>query len=233
MLSVGPVAPGIPAVGNEPFDLTGDGVIDNADVDVWLADAALVNGHTSPYWRGDATLDGRVDGRDFGIWNQYKFTSTLRWDRGNFDGNSVTDGSDFGIWNSNKFTSSDRAVVTPEPGMVVICASRISDRRWRNELVTVIVAQGVPNSSSLTNLTAAGRKSSAPKTSSACSAQAQTNDSSLRSTSGSCVDPPRSSTAAEITSAPSHPYHTSPARCCAAGTAPQVSTTLCREVLAG
>ena len=120
MLSVGPVAPGIPSIGNEPFDLTGDGLIDNSDVDQWLADAALINGFATPYKRGDATLDGIVDGRDFGIWNAHKFTSTLLWDQGNFDGNAVTDGGDFGFWNANKFTSSAAAAAVPEPAAVAI-----------------------------------------------------------------------------------------------------------------
>ena len=117
MLAEGPIAPGVPVTPgvNGQFDLTGDGLIDNADADQWLADAASINGYGSPYQRGDANLDGRVDGSDFGLWNANKFTSTLFWDCGNFDGNAVADGSDFGIWNANKFTSSDGASAVPEP----------------------------------------------------------------------------------------------------------------------
>ena len=69
----------------------------------------MFNGFGSPYLRGDANLDGVVDGSDFGLWNSHKFTSTLLWDQGNFNGDDAVDGSDFGIWNSNKFTSSDGA----------------------------------------------------------------------------------------------------------------------------
>ena len=43
------------------FDLTGDGIVDGADLDRWLADAATTNGYGSPYLRGDANIDGDVD----------------------------------------------------------------------------------------------------------------------------------------------------------------------------
>ena len=115
LLAVGPVAPGVPASGNEQFDLVEDGVIDNADVDEWLTIAASENGFTSPYKRGDANLDGVVDASDFNIWYAGKFTSTLLWDHGNFDGDGVADVSDFNIWNTNKFTASDGVSMVPEP----------------------------------------------------------------------------------------------------------------------
>lgn len=123
LLSVGPVVAGVPVVpgGNDLFDLTGNGVIDNEDVDAWLALAATENGLSSPYKRGDANLDGVVDGSDFGLWNGHKFTSTLLWDQGNFNGDAVTDGGDFGIWNMNKFTSSDGIAVVPEPATGCLC----------------------------------------------------------------------------------------------------------------
>lgn len=114
MLAVGPVAPGVPATGNEDFDLNDDGVIDNADVDEWLAIAAGENGFGSPYKRGDADLDGTVDGEDFLLWNGDKFTSVLEWDSGDFNADGIVDGEDFLLWNNNKFTSSDVASV-PEP----------------------------------------------------------------------------------------------------------------------
>ncbi len=65
LLAIGPVAPGVPATGNETFDLTKDGVTNNDDVDVWLAEAASDNGFATTYIRGDANLDGAVDGQDF------------------------------------------------------------------------------------------------------------------------------------------------------------------------
>lgn len=93
---------------NAQFDTNGDGNIDLADRNGWLAGAGAVNLPSgNPYRLGDANLDGVVDGSDFGIWNSHKFTSTSRWSEGDFNADGVADGSDFGIWNANKFTASD------------------------------------------------------------------------------------------------------------------------------
>ncbi len=99
----------IAAATNAPnFDLTQDGLVNLADRDAWLAEAGANNlGAGRAYRLGDASLDGVVDGSDFGIWNANKFTATVRWCRGDFSADGVVDGSDFGIWNANKFTSSD------------------------------------------------------------------------------------------------------------------------------
>lgn len=117
LLSEGPVAPGVTVTAgvNDQFDLNADSVIDNADVDIWLADAGAANGLASAYKRGDGNLDGVVDGQDFILWNGSKFTSSLRWDDGEFTGDGVVDGQDFITWNANKFTSSDGLSVVPEP----------------------------------------------------------------------------------------------------------------------
>ncbi len=114
MQALGPIINGIPAAGNEPFDLNGDDVIDLDDRDQWLGDAASVNGLASPYKIGDANLDGFVDGQDFIVWNGNKFTSTLLWSKGDFTADGFADGQDFIEWNMNKFTSSD-VVTVPEP----------------------------------------------------------------------------------------------------------------------
>lgn len=114
LLALGPIAAGVSANGNELFDLDGNGTINMQDNNLWLALAAAENGFASPYKPGDANLDGRVDGSDFGLWNAHKFTPSLRWDYGNFNGDAVTDGSDFSLWNANKFTASD-GILVPEP----------------------------------------------------------------------------------------------------------------------
>ncbi len=123
MLAEGPIAPGVPVVNgvNDEFDLNGDNVIDNADRSVWLADAATENGLGSPYLVADANLSGSVDVTDFNAWNGDKFTSSLRWDQGDFNGDGVVDVGDFNAWNGNKFTSSDAAAV-PEPASALLLA---------------------------------------------------------------------------------------------------------------
>ena len=93
------------------FDIDPNGMIDQGDLDVWLAEAAAFDGFGSPYKRGDANLDGVVDGADFVIWNNNKFLATGAWCRADFNADGNTNGQDFVIWNTNKFTASDAIVV--------------------------------------------------------------------------------------------------------------------------
>ncbi len=96
------------------YDLTDDGLVDTQDLSVWLAEAGnFENDSFAPYLPGDADLSGGVDGTDFVIWNQNKFSQTPAWCSGDFNADGNIDGGDFVLWNQNKFTSSDNAV--PEP----------------------------------------------------------------------------------------------------------------------
>lgn len=110
----------IAAATNAPaFDLTGDGQVNVADLDLWRAHAGNVNlPNHHAYLVGDANLDGNVDGSDFGIWNSNKFTANTDWCNGNFNADTVIDGSDFGLWNSNKFQSADSSQVPEPAGML-------------------------------------------------------------------------------------------------------------------
>ncbi|MCA9262989.1 MAG: right-handed parallel beta-helix repeat-containing protein [Planctomycetales bacterium] len=86
------------------LDLTGNAILDDADLDVWLALAGLANlASRTLYARGDANLDGSVDGIDFGIWFDHHFQPTTAWSLGDFNADGVTDGVDFDLWNRNKF----------------------------------------------------------------------------------------------------------------------------------
>lgn len=99
------------------FDLTGDGLVDTADLHVWLSAAGAVQLPSgASYLVGDANLDGVVDGSDFGVWNANKFTATAAWCQGDFNADGIVDGSDFGLWNGNKFQASDGMQAVPEPG---------------------------------------------------------------------------------------------------------------------
>jgi Lamin Tail Domain len=98
------------------FDLTSDGQVNDADLTAWLAEAGDANlPSNQPYIRGDANLDGVVDGSDFGLWNSSKFTATPAWCSGDFNADGNVDGSDFGVWNANKFRSADNSTLIPEP----------------------------------------------------------------------------------------------------------------------
>jgi autotransporter-associated beta strand protein len=110
------------ASGNDdmPFDLTGDGVVDQSDLGQWLATAGEANlGPGQVYLPGDANLDGVVDGSDFNVWNANKFTQASAWCLGDFTADGVVDGSDFNVWNANKFRSS--TAVVPEPATYAGC----------------------------------------------------------------------------------------------------------------
>ena len=101
------------------FDLTGDGTVDGADLQAWLAEAGN-NNIGAPYLDGDANLDGVVDVGDFNVWNNGKFTSMAAWCSGDFNADGVVDVGDFNIWNNNKFQSSTGTNVVPEPNAALL-----------------------------------------------------------------------------------------------------------------
>ena len=102
---------------NRPqFDLSDDGIVDQADLTEWLVQAGAANLPSGgSYKRGDANLDGSVDVTDFNVWNSNKFTNVSAWCSGDFDANGAVDVSDFNMWNDNKFTSADSLAAVPEP----------------------------------------------------------------------------------------------------------------------
>jgi hypothetical protein len=107
------------------FDLTGDSLVNVLDLNEWLVEGGANNVPQTagnPFLKGDANLDGVVDGSDFGIWNSNKFTSTAAWCLGDFNADGVVDGSDFGVWNSNKFRSSADGALVPEPATTWLLA---------------------------------------------------------------------------------------------------------------
>ena len=143
LLSEGPIAAGVAVTMgvNDQFDLTDDGLINLADRDVWLAIAGSQNGLTSPYAVGDADLSGVVDAVDFAAWTAHKFTETLLWDTGNFNGDAFTDGFDLLDWNRNKSPSADAAV--PEPTLSVLLMAALGllvARRRKSEFGFFVAA---------------------------------------------------------------------------------------------
>ncbi len=109
-IAIGPADPGT-------FDLNDDGMVNLNDLDVWLVEAGAMNlASGNAYLAGDANLDGDVNGQDFLIWNDNKFTNEAAWTKGDFTANGAIDGQDFLVWNDNKFQSAD-IVGVPEPGV--------------------------------------------------------------------------------------------------------------------
>ena len=103
------------------FDLDGNTVVDAADLELWLAAAGEENlGPGLSYLPADANLDGAVDGADFNVWNENKFTGDTGFCGGDFNADGHTDGSDFNVWNEYKFNNSDvRVRAVPEPSCSV------------------------------------------------------------------------------------------------------------------
>ncbi len=103
------------------FDLTGDGVVDSADLEGWLAEAGGFNLNSgNSYLLGDANLDGVVDVSDFNSWNGNKFTENASWCNGDFTGDGFVDVADFNLWNMHKFQSADPPAAVPEPGSLAL-----------------------------------------------------------------------------------------------------------------
>ncbi len=115
--------------------MTGDGLVNTADLTKWLAEAGAAEIPSgNPYLVGDADLDGSVDGSDFIAWNMHKFTNTAAWCSGDFTADGSVDGSDFIAWNMNKFTSADGVSAVPEPTCMVLgclCGMVTFRRMWR------------------------------------------------------------------------------------------------------
>ncbi|MEM8681180.1 MAG: PEP-CTERM sorting domain-containing protein [Planctomycetota bacterium] len=107
--------------GDLMFDLNGDMLVNQDDINEWLVQAGADPGNAgatdgNPFLNGDANLDGVVDGQDFIEWNNFKFSASDRFSEGDFNGDGVVDGQDFIIWNTSKFTASSGDVASvPEP----------------------------------------------------------------------------------------------------------------------
>jgi hypothetical protein len=105
---------------NSLYDLDGDGAVAFDDLTAWLAEAGFAeNDSGAPYLAGDADLNGAVDGNDFLVWNQNKFSPTPAWCHGDFNADGEVSGADFLLWNQNKFTFADLNSV-PEPATGVV-----------------------------------------------------------------------------------------------------------------
>jgi len=107
---------------NATFDLNGDGTVDNDDVSEWLVQASSADPMGRTFLRGDADLDGDVDGPNFTTL-AVNFGGPGTWGDGNFvvtavPGGGIVGGPDFTQLAVNfGFVS---ATVVPEPSNTVI-----------------------------------------------------------------------------------------------------------------
>ena len=100
---------------NDPlYDLTGDGMVDQNDRDVWVHDIAKT-------FFGDFNLSRAVDEADFAIWSANLFTNSTAWNSGDASGDGMVDVTDFNLWHANRGRSPIPAVVPePTPSVVVL-----------------------------------------------------------------------------------------------------------------
>lgn len=110
----------------ERFDLNSDSVVDTADLDQWLADAAVANGFAAPYLKGDTNLNDHVGFGDFtGLSRQ--FGTGREWTEGNYRGSGTTSFADFLLLSRNFGEQIPRAAQrTDSIGNVPEPASKLS-----------------------------------------------------------------------------------------------------------
>jgi hypothetical protein len=124
--------------GDLRFDLTLDGIVDQADMDMLIHTVLDTN-------YGDANLDGMVNLDDYSLTFANLFTHIRGWQQGNFNSDPVVDGSDVNIWNSNKFLprpSQLRGFAVTEK---VDISPRLDLGTDSNELRSSVVEQVKPN----------------------------------------------------------------------------------------
>jgi hypothetical protein len=84
------VAEIVAGTNNLLFDVTGDGLVDAADLYEWLALAGAENLPSGdPYLAGDANLDGVIDGVDYNIMNDNFGATGVGYCGGDFSGDGV------------------------------------------------------------------------------------------------------------------------------------------------
>lgn len=141
LMSAGDLVAGVDdATGTDLRNLNGDFVIDRADLDQWLVDAARLN-EVEKYFRGDANLDGSFDTADLTqVFRSGQYEDgaarNSNWATGDWDGNRDFDSADLvvafrdGGYELSQFSSQP----VPEPngtswlaiGVFVVVLSRRS-----------------------------------------------------------------------------------------------------------
>jgi hypothetical protein len=98
--------------GNLYYDLTGDDVLNQTDAD-YLVRFLLGTDY------GDANLDGQVSDADYTVWADHYGATGAGWAMGDFNGNTSITEADYTIW-ADQYGFSASAV--PEPTILVLMA---------------------------------------------------------------------------------------------------------------
>ena len=104
-------------------DLIDNDVIDMADLTEWLSQAAVENGHKSPYLRGDTDLDHDVDTADL-TKMIVNYTGPLgidrTWTTGDMNDDGDTDTADLTTAIINFTGARNAAAAVPEPSSLLL-----------------------------------------------------------------------------------------------------------------
>lgn len=102
------------------FDLTGDGTVNLADRDAWLAEAGAANlASEGSFSVGDTDLNGVVNSTDLGmLLNNFGATSGVPYCGGDLNVDSNVDSTDLGLL-LNSFGQAASASAVPEPGSIL------------------------------------------------------------------------------------------------------------------
>ena len=119
------------------LDMTSDGIVDDADLSMWLTDAAIANGFTEAYLLGDANLDGVVNAVDLNEVGIHWLQDAPRWSAGDFTANGTVNALDLnkvGIHWLASIPSAASPASVPEPAaftllLLGIMATPLLNRR--------------------------------------------------------------------------------------------------------
>lgn len=106
------------------FDLTGEGIVDDADLTQWLSDAAAHNGFGQEYLAGDSDLDGSIDAIDLNNlalkWRQ----NVALWSGGDFTADGMVNAAHLNSlaleWRQAIPMASSANAPVPEPSAMLL-----------------------------------------------------------------------------------------------------------------
>ena len=118
---------------NDPsFDLSGDGLVDNADLTQWLFEAATHNGFGDAYLAGDTDLDGSVDPADLNALALSWRKSATGWSLGDFTADGFVDSADLNAlalnWRHSIPAAAPANASAPEPPPLLATLRRARGR---------------------------------------------------------------------------------------------------------
>lgn len=120
------------------FDLTGEGIVDDADLNQWLSDAAAHNGFDQEYLAGDSNLDGKVDSIDLNnLALNWRRDDIARWSAGDFTANGRVGSDDLNElalnWRQSIPMASPVSAPVPEPSALLLTVVGLA-LAWRRRI---------------------------------------------------------------------------------------------------